>query len=54
MEDIYVENLLTLANVNSTVQLALTKVGLEYIPPMDESVVEEVILETLTTGVSHD
>lgn len=54
MDDFYINNLLVLANITSTVELALSKVGMEYIPPMDEGTVAEVVMQTLTEGTKHD
>lgn len=49
--DAMVGNVIILSNVSEVVKMALTKVGLEYIPPVDSSEIEEIISKTINEEV---
>ncbi|EJI5696446.1 hypothetical protein NFI00_000149 [Salmonella enterica] len=46
-----VSNVLVVANVTEVVKRTVQKVGLEYLPPLDEAIVEEQISKAIVANV---
>ena len=50
-KEMLVSNVLVIANVAELTKRTLQKIGLEYLPPLDEAIVEEQISKAIVSVV---